>query len=143
MHMQRIMPTRPSPPLPCLLPAGLMASLVKLLADCSKLDLAAFTASLGTAEAALRCAVAAGAAAIAPGSPATLRTTLWGDLLPAAFKTIRKLGEWVAMGACKRILCVWRRAAMVSGAVYGVPWNASVPSRVPTPATLLAPSPYS
>jgi hypothetical protein len=69
-----------------------MAALAALLLDCSKLDLAAFTANLATAEAALRCAVAAGAAAAARGA-GPQRSALWSDLLPAAFKAIRKLGK--------------------------------------------------
>lgn len=86
----------PLPPVPataacCLcLPAGLMDALASLLLDCSKSDLAAFIADLGTAEAALRCAVAAGT--VAARGDAAQRTALWGDLLPAAFKAIRKLG---------------------------------------------------
>jgi hypothetical protein len=78
--------------------AGLMAALAAMLQECSRKDLAAFTADLATAEAGLRCAVAAGAAAAARGS-APQRSALWADLLPACFKTIRKLGaclcrEW-------------------------------------------------
>ena len=72
--------------------AGLMAALAALLLDCSRHDLASFTADLSTAEAALRCAVAAGGVAAARGS-SPQRAALWGDLLPAAFKAIRKLGE--------------------------------------------------
>lgn len=70
---------------------GLMAALAALLLDCSKRDLAAFTADLPTAEAALRCAVVAGAAAAARGTTPQ-RSALWGELLPAAFQAIRKLG---------------------------------------------------
>lgn len=69
-----------------------MGALAALLLDCSKADLATFAAELATVEAALRCAVAAGAAATQRGNAAQ-RSTLWGELLPAAFKAIRKLGE--------------------------------------------------
>ncbi len=70
-----------------------MSALSALLLDLSKNDLAAFAADLTTAEAALRCAVAAGTAAAARAS-APQRSELWGELLPAAFKAIRKLGAW-------------------------------------------------
>lgn len=75
-----------------------MSALSALLLDLSKHDLAAFAADLATAEAALRCAVAAGTAAAARSS-SPQRSELWGELLPAAFKAIRKLGArgWVRL----------------------------------------------
>lgn len=72
--------------------SGLMSALSALLLDLSKHDLAAFAADLATAEAALRCAVAAGTAAAARSS-SPQRSELWGELLPAAFKAIRKLAD--------------------------------------------------
>lgn len=78
-------------PPPRLSLSGLMSALAALLLDCAKLDLAAFTADLATAEAGLRCAVAVGSMAAARGS-APQRSTLWSELLPAAFKAVRKLG---------------------------------------------------
>lgn len=76
----------------------LMHAVAALLLDCSKADLAAFTADLATAEAALRCAVALGHAVAARGS-AQQRTQLWAELVPAAFKAIRKLGALHALQA--------------------------------------------
>lgn len=84
-------------PPPRLALSGLMAALAALLLDCSKRDLAAFSADLPTAEAALRCAVAAGSLASARGS-APQRSALWGELLPAAFRAVRKLGEHARVG---------------------------------------------
>lgn len=93
---------------------GLMSALSTLLLDSSKLDLPAFAADLSTVEAALRCAVAAGGAAAARGT-APQRSTLWGELLPAAFKSIRKLDDldehallegqrWAFVSACGSLL---------------------------------------
>ncbi|KAI7840530.1 hypothetical protein COHA_005686, partial [Chlorella ohadii] len=106
-------------PPPRLSLSGLMSALASLLLDCAKLDLAAFTADLATAEAALRCAVAAGSMAAARGS-APQRSALWGELLPAAFKAVRKLvaaddmdehallaGErWAFVRACGALLAL-------------------------------------
>lgn len=105
-------------PPPRLSLSGLMSALASLLLDCAKLDLAAFTADLATAEAALRCAVAAGNVAAARGS-APQRSTLWGELLPAAFKAVRKMGAlptllgWAGLGgdACLPAAAMWRGGA--------------------------------